>query len=276
MEIQLTEETLGGKSLLVGTPMYGGQCYNEYLHSMLELQYMCLQYNIPIKLISTGNISLVQEARNHIVSQFLETDYTHLLFIDADVGFKAIEVIAMLATGKRVIGGSYPRKNINWNNVKDIILKNPDISADDLKLVTGSFPILPEDVNQQYNSSDIMKVKGTGTGLMIIERSVFHDFRQSYPEYWYHLDVDAVQLKGDAKRVNLAYSYFNAGITEVEDGAEVQMVNMGEDYRFCYMCRMIGIDIWYAPFTNTTHTGTYSFSGSIGTFAKYSNGGDVS
>lgn len=275
MDIQLSKETLGGKSLLVGTPMYGGQCYHEYLHALLELQHLCLQYEIPIKLISTSNISLVQEARNHIVNQFLETEYTHLLFIDADVGFKAIEVIAMLATGKQVIGGAYPRKLINWNNIKDVILKNPDIDPSLLPSVTGSFPIIPVDTNAEYSSADIMKVKGTGTGLMIIERDVFRQFRESYPDYYYSPEVDSYQLKGEAKKIELSYSYFNVGITEVEDGGIVQKVSMGEDYKFCYMCRKIGIDIWYAPFTNTTHTGTYAFSGSIGALAKYSNGGLV-
>jgi|APFre7841882793_1041355.scaffolds.fasta_scaffold00214_15 hypothetical protein len=275
MDIQLNNETLGGKSLLVGTPMYGGQCYHEYLHGLLELQHLCLQYEIPIKLVSTSNISLVQEARNHIVNQFLETEYTHLLFIDADVGFKAIEVIAMLATGKQIIGGAYPRKTINWNNVKEVISKNPDIDPSLLPSVTGMFPIIPVDVNAEYSSADIIKVKGTGTGLMIIERDVFKQFREAYPDYYYSPDVDSYQLKGEAKKIELSYSYFNVGITEVDDGGEIQKVNMGEDYKFCYMCRKIGIDIWFAPFTNTTHTGTYAFSGSIGALAKYSNGGLV-
>ena len=71
MDIKLDETTLGGKKLFIGTPMYGGQCYHEYMHGLLELQYLCLQYGVEFKLVTTCNMSLVQTARNHIVQQFL-------------------------------------------------------------------------------------------------------------------------------------------------------------------------------------------------------------
>lgn len=275
MEIQLNEETLGGKSLLVGTPMYGGQCYHEYLHSLLELQHLCMEYGIPMKLTTTANISLVHEARNYIVDQFLKTEHTHLVFIDADVGFKAIEVIAMLATGKDIIGGAYPRKLINWRNVKDVVLKNPNIDPKELPYVTGAFPLIATDSQEEYKSDDIIKVKGTGTGLMIIDRTVFTRFADAYPEYHYIADNDAIKFSKDATPSDKSVSYFNVGITEVDDNGITQKISMGEDYRFCYMCRKIGIDVWYAAFTNTTHSGTYTWSGSIGALAKYSNGGQI-
>ena len=248
---------------MVGTPMYGGQCYHNYVKGLLDFQALCLGYGVEMQYSIITNASLVHTARNSLVDQFLESDCTHLAFIAADVGFKGIELLALLACNKGVIGGSYSRKLINWDNVKTIASLNPSISSDDLEKVIGDFPVMLEDDSSESVINEIVKVRGTGTGLMIIERSVFEQFKNAYPEFEHHPN-DAESLSKN----KMGYAYFTTGITEIEKNGETIRVDMGEDYRFCLYCRKIGIDIWYAPFTNTTHMGSYEYKGNIGEWVR--------
>ena len=48
-------------------------------------------------------------------------DYTHLLFIDAEIAFNPESVFRMLDLDEDVVTGVYPRKQINWT--KAIYLK---------------------------------------------------------------------------------------------------------------------------------------------------------
>jgi hypothetical protein len=72
--------------LFVATP-----CHSEvsihYTQSVLELQKTALHYNIPTT-FTIFKSSLVTQGRNLCVSGFLESDCTHLLFIDSDIAFK--------------------------------------------------------------------------------------------------------------------------------------------------------------------------------------------
>jgi len=74
--------------ILIGTPCYNGAVTIQYVSSLLRLQQMFVQKGIEFSLAMLGSESLITRARNFIVSQFLgRPQFTHLLFIDADIGF---------------------------------------------------------------------------------------------------------------------------------------------------------------------------------------------
>ena len=76
--------------LFVGTPCYGGMLTEDYLHGILELQNFCLENKIGLNIQTLGQESLITRARNTLVANFLDNEsFTHLLFIDADIGFEA-------------------------------------------------------------------------------------------------------------------------------------------------------------------------------------------
>jgi hypothetical protein len=61
------------------------------------------------------NESLITQARNSCAEKFLQSTYTHLMFIDGDIGFHPRGVLTLLALQSDdspfdVIGGCYPKK----------------------------------------------------------------------------------------------------------------------------------------------------------------------
>ena len=76
--------------LYLGMPMYGGMLSEATLHGILEVQQWTMAKGVELRFQSMGNESLITRARNTIVSMMMDDkDFvaTHLLFIDADIGF---------------------------------------------------------------------------------------------------------------------------------------------------------------------------------------------
>ena len=95
--------------------------------------YVAAAKKIELQFGTIGNESLITRARNTIVQLFMDGDYTHLLFIDADLAFNPTAVIRMLEYDKDVVTGIYPRKTIDWIKVKKRLKENPDIAKYVLK-----------------------------------------------------------------------------------------------------------------------------------------------
>ena len=88
--------------VMIATPCYGGQLTEAYLHGILSTTVKAQHKGIQVHLNTMGNESLITRARNTLVTQFLDFDekepgrFTHLLFIDSDIGFNAENVIRLL------------------------------------------------------------------------------------------------------------------------------------------------------------------------------------
>ena len=104
--------------IFIGTPCYGGMITADYFKSCMQLAALAASKKIELQFGTIGNESLITRARNTLVQLFMDGDYTHLLFIDADLAFNPEAVIRMLEFDKDVVTGIYPRKTIDWIKVK--------------------------------------------------------------------------------------------------------------------------------------------------------------
>jgi len=110
--------------ILIGTPCFGGMLHNGYFQSMLELSSNFTKLGIPYEVITIGNESLIQRARNGIVAKFMsDNTATHLMFIDADITFSWISIVKLLLGNKELSGGCYPKKCFNWDKIS-ILTRN--------------------------------------------------------------------------------------------------------------------------------------------------------
>lgn len=132
-------------SLYVAVPAYGGQITTECTTSLLALQQTS---PFVFKAIDTPDITL---ARNILVSLFLKSGCQHLLFVDADMGFKPKAIAKLRAAQKPLVGCAYPKRGIN-----------------------GGYTFYPTDRNPSVTEG-LCRVTGIGMGLALIARQVFTD-----------------------------------------------------------------------------------------------------
>jgi hypothetical protein len=227
--------------LVIGTPMYGGMCCSEYVQSLLQLQSDMEQNGHKLTCIFLGNESLIQRARNTIAHHFLQTDASHLLFIDADQKFRPQDIVKMIQEDKGIIAGCVPMKGINWQRVKQgAVLNHPDLSK-----LTGIFNINELEGHKMTDPEQPFQVKHAGTGFMLINRSVFETLKPISEIY-----TNGGQSIPDGEEV---YDFFPVG---VYDGKL-----LSEDFNFCHLFRKAGGTVWAAPWCELGHFGSYLFNG---------------
>jgi hypothetical protein len=227
--------------LVIGTPMYGGMCCSEYTQSLLQLQSDMERNGHKMTCVFLGNESLIQRARNTVAHHFLQTDASHLLFIDADQKFRPADIVKMIQADKGIIAGCVPMKGINWKRVKQgAVLNHPNLAA-----LTGIFNINELDGHKMTNPEVPFEVKHAGTGFMLIKREVFEELKPHAAVY-----TNGGQSIPDGEEV---HDYFPVGVV---DGKL-----LSEDFNFCHLYREHGGSVWAAPWCELGHFGSYLFSG---------------
>jgi hypothetical protein len=262
MELSIKVEELRKVKLFVATPMYGGNCNGLYMKACLDLQGLCMKYGIECRFSFLFNESLITRARNYLVDEFLRSGMTHLLFIDSDILFDPMDVLALAVLDKDVIGGPYPKKSINWKAVwtaSKNLLKNPTFDESkfdpaELQSVTGEYVFNAVPGTKQFNVTEPLEVMEIGTGFMMVKREVFDKFKEEYPHLNYKPD-HVGQSNFDGSR------YIHAYFDTVIDPDSHRYLS--EDYMFCQYWRAIGGKIWLCPWMKTQHVGTYAFNGDL-------------
>lgn len=241
------------KKCFVATPMYGGMCFGNYTQSLLMFVEVMRQKNIEVVISMLFNESLIQRARNALVNEFLKTDCTHLLFIDADISFNPYEIAAMFDPDLDVICGIYPKKEINWGTVENAVKSG--VPANELQYHTGAWVINLVDYQGTVNvpANQPLEIWNGGTGMMLIKREVFEKLKETVPSY---INDVVSTLDADKPRDRI-YEFF---ATSIEPETERLL---SEDYHFCRIWRATGGKIYAAPWVSLGHNGTYIFNGRL-------------
>src|ERR1700750_1579571 len=102
--------------LVVATPCFGGQVSSIYTSSIFGLQRaLRAKSNVDLKVHLRDGDALITRARANLVTLFLDDPQaTHLLFVDADIGFTPDQVFRLIESGADVVAGVYPIKRVNW------------------------------------------------------------------------------------------------------------------------------------------------------------------
>jgi len=229
-------------SILVLTPSYGGQIYVGYLSSIIKLERLCKEKNIIIDYEFCYNESLIPRARNTLVDKFMNSsNYTHLLFLDADIQFEPEDIIKMLEYNKPLVGGVYPKKNINWDKITNLINNNNEkkLTYEEIQSIIKDAVVILLDDTTINLQEEFIETRYTGTGILLIQRNVLEKMKESFPN-----DIYAAENT----------KYFRYFDTELKNG-----IYLSEDYWFCDRWRQLGGKVYIYTKFRCKHWGTYAY-----------------
>jgi hypothetical protein len=250
------------QKIYIATPCYGGMTSAFYTQGIASLFQIAAAYGIHLAYETIVNESLITRARNNIVSDFLSLkDYTHLVFIDADIQFQALDVFRLILHRKKdaVVAGAYPMKAINWTAVSG------QNTIEDMLEAASTYAINlpPEKTNGKETISvelegDLLEVLDAGTGFMAIPRGVLENMIEEYgDDISYTGDDTYIDKKTGllTKKTKTFYALFDTSI-ELKTNRY-----LSEDYTFCRRLQDIGGKIYIDHKIILNHVGSYVYRG---------------
>lgn len=111
----------------------------------------------------------VDDARNVIVQEFLLSDCTDLVFLDADVSWRPDQLLRLCRHDKDIVGGVYPFRSEN-------------------KSALGDMPVRMIEGNYMPGEEGLLEVEGLPTGFMRIKRHVLETLGRRSEQYWNKMD----------------------------------------------------------------------------------------
>src|SRR5882757_2098002 len=166
--------------LVMATPCFSGQVSSVYASSIFALQRaLRTKSNIDFKVHLRDGDALITRARANLVTLFLDDPKaTHLLFVDADIGFTPEQVFRLIESGADVVAGVYPIKRVNWDKARRAIeTKRPNVPSAALDYVLEI-----DDPDHVAIVNGFTRVRYAGTGFLMIRRHVFEKMC-SHPAY---------------------------------------------------------------------------------------------
>lgn len=226
--------------LMIATPAMQNIFCGEYVASLLATQSVLARENIHTEWYYDKGISEISRGRDGIAAHALRQGMDKLLFIDADEGWNAEDVVRLIKSDKAIIGGSYPKKeyplNINFGVLPQhrhyfpTVAKYPEEFAEWVRC-------------EADKETGEIEIAFLPTGFMLIDCSVFLKLQEFAPKYLTRNAVTAEELT--------YYEYFPIGV--------INGYKDTEDWGFCRFARSCGFGIWLNTHCIADHIGNHTF-----------------
>jgi hypothetical protein len=222
-QIQVNVDYLRTTRVHICTPCYGGMMTESTFMSFIKWANTCRQLGLDWTMETMTNESLISRARNTLVAKFLDNPQsTHLMFIDADIGWEPWHLLVLLNRDVDVIGGLYPMKSLP------------------VKWVVNGFN------GAEQGPDGLQEVSKTGTGFMLVKRHVFEKLNSHPAVKPFNNDIGLPKELDQHLR-----TYYDTAVRENR--------YYSEDWTFCENWRDIGGKVWVDKRVLLKHTGTYTF-----------------
>ena len=219
---------LHSKKVFIATPSYGDVC-PAYTHSMVMAAMSLRDAGIDFDYeLYTGNCH-VDDSRNRLVRDFLETDCTDLVFIDADLRFEGEALVRLCGYDLDVVAGIYPYKDSD-----------------------ESYPVRHKPGVIEYELNGLIEVEGVPTGFLKIKRHVLEALASKAHRF---------PSKEDGKKSRTK-------IPIIFERTFNNHTRWGGDYTFCNKWREMGGKIYIDPFMLFEHYGPAKWSGLYSSYLK--------
>jgi hypothetical protein len=226
-------------NIKVLTPCFMGKVESGYLHSLLNLFPYAMENGMPFTVETLPNCSLISLGRSIMLNRALTHDknFTHVLWIDADLRFRPEYIHSMVLEDKDIVGGFYPKKGLPID-----FASSPAPDGED--------------------TENLFETIYVATGFMMVKRAVIEAMVEHYREelkFFYQGTDDAVHL-------------FHPIIDR-----ENQDLFLTEDYAFCKRAREIGFRCFMSKRFELPHIGVmeYSAEGEMQFLQEYEKRGRI-
>ena len=219
---------MGQNKVFIGLPIYwdvNPLFFHSCLQAFGQLKEMAKELAPQGMVVPNIGDSAIGRSRNALTRQFLESDATHLLWIDSDLVFSAQHIIRIVNHPEEVVGGCYCKKQQG----------DPQLVVNTLDNAVGG------------TESGLAQVRYVGTGFMRIARSVFEKMIEAFgEEMWYKVDEQEV----------VEYDFWHMGVYKYPDGHRRWL---SEDWWFCQKCADLGIPVYLDKHILLRHSGSVLF-----------------
>lgn len=209
------------RKVFIAIPIYGPIDPHFWVCSM-RLQEELLEKGIRGQLKPNIGDSAVGRSRNRLTREFLESDCTHLLFIDSDLVFGGEQIQRIMMHDDPIVGGVYVKKQ----------------EGDPQIVCNGS------DIPTEQRMDGLMEVKYVGTGFIRVAREVFEKMIDVYR--------DEIEYKCDDNKAVTEWDFWRFGVYKYPDGSKRYL---SEDWYFCQIAKDLGYQIWMDMAIVLKHSG---------------------
>jgi hypothetical protein len=151
----------------VAIPAYDGKVACATMHSLVNEIALAAQNGIKIEFYCLPGMSLVHMVRNWLAYKFLyETDAGKLMFVDADVGWRAGSMLHVLGHKEHVVAGGVRRRS----DPEDYAVQFLDTGV------------------EQDERTKLIEIASIGMAFTAITRKALQTFRDKTPELAYEFN----------------------------------------------------------------------------------------
>ncbi len=223
IEVKL-KEMYQGLKIFIAVPTHDKKIFCNCHQSLMNALQVLLACNIPFNFCYEVGLPYISMARNNLVRKFMQSDCTHMIFIDSDVGFAPGAFHDLIISKEDVIGGAYPKKQDSEEYA--VRLKKSDTD------------------NVVFNEGVLM-AEGLATGFMKISRTAITRMQEAYPELLYN----------DGMTNQPTYNFFGEFL--------INGRMFYDDFGFCHLWEKIGGEMWVLPNITFTHAGGKDYKGNL-------------
>ncbi len=211
-------------NVFIGTPAYNSMVHTDYLHSIIDFN----KHDMPITVMTIGNESLIPRGRNSVISYFhTMKQFTHLLFLDADIYLSFKDLSKLMSHDKDVIAAPVALKGFDTSG-------NPVYNIG--KVLTNE-------------KEDLITVDRVGTAVLILSRkatdALIDDAINNNDVY-----NSSPFSRGNAMDIH-HYNVFQTGVVDKEYDSE--------DFFVCRKLIKLGFEIYVDTMVRPRHNGNFVF-----------------
>jgi hypothetical protein len=232
----------------------------QYLQSLLAAKAHVERLGARVVVDTIANESLIPRARDACAARFLAArgeggePFTHLFFIDADVGFPPWAIERLVRFGEPVTAAAYPLKRVAWARAAE--LAHAGRAAAELEAVASDYALEVE--LPATTRDDFIAVRSTGTGFLCVARAALEQMAAGAVRYENAIAGYAQASPSFELAPPLDFrALFTAGV-DAETGAY-----LSEDYTFCRRWRALGGAIWVDLRAPLVHVGAHEHRGDV-------------